>query len=47
LVDVACRLDNSVDCGTHTIFIGHVEAVVTRSGEPLLYCNGLYGGLAV
>lgn len=45
LVAIACRLDNAVDCGTHSIFIGHVETVRCGDGAPLLYCDGAYAGL--
>lgn len=45
LASIACRLDNAVDCGTHSIFIGHVEAVRCAAGAPLLYCDGAYAGL--
>lgn len=45
LISFSCRLENAVDCGTHSVFIGEVEDVRTGPGVPLLYCDGLYGGL--
>lgn len=45
LLGVSCRLEDTHQCGTHSIFIGHVEAVRRGGGTPLLYCNGAYAGI--
>lgn len=40
-----CRVDKTIDYGTHRIFIGQIEQVqVSDSGDidPLLYLNGRY-----
>lgn len=42
--NVFCRKDRMIDYGSHTIFIGRVEAVVTRDDiQPLIYKDGAYG----
>jgi flavin reductase len=39
-----CSVEQHVDYGTHTIFIGHVEVVQTHSlGNPLIYQDGKIG----
>lgn len=45
LIGISCRLEDAHQCGTHSIFIGHVEAVRRGGGTPLLYCNGAYAGI--
>lgn len=41
-----CRNDRSVDYGTHTIFIGLVEEVLTDGRpDPLVYVDGRYTGV--
>lgn len=45
LIGISCRLEDALECGTHSVFIGHVELVRRNGGEPLLYCNGGYAGL--
>lgn len=43
--NIFCRLEQQHSYGTHTIFIGRVEAVrVVETGEPLLYQAGAIGG---
>ena len=42
LVSLECRLWNAYDGGDHTIFVGEVEAVTIRDGEPLIYFHGNY-----
>lgn len=45
LATMACALQNAVDCGAHSVFIGRVESVFCPGGAPLLYCDGAYAGL--
>jgi flavin reductase (DIM6/NTAB) family NADH-FMN oxidoreductase RutF len=42
LAYLECRLSSSQVAGDHTIFIGEVEDVVVREGEPLLFFRGKY-----
>lgn len=37
-----CTLENSIDAGTHCIFIGAVKAVESTSRSPLIYTVGAY-----
>ncbi len=46
LSQLACRVRQVVDAGDHTLFIGEVEALNYREGEPLLYYGGRYATLA-
>lgn len=47
LVSFDCRLVNSLDHGTHTIFLGQVERLqIGRKGKPLLYSEGQYAKLS-
>ncbi|WP_375195388.1 flavin reductase family protein [Sphingobium sp.] len=46
LARLSCRLEDAVECGTHSIFMGRVEAACLGEGEPLLYCQGNYARLA-
>lgn len=47
LVSFDCRVVNSLDHGTHTIFLGEVEQLqIGRKGKPLLYSEGQYAKLA-
>jgi flavin reductase len=47
LVSFDCRVVNSLDHGTHTIFLGEVERLqIGRKGKPLLYSDGQYAKLA-
>jgi flavin reductase (DIM6/NTAB) family NADH-FMN oxidoreductase RutF len=41
-----CRVVAEHDAGDHVIVVGQIEAVVTGSGEPLLYFAGGYRSLA-
>jgi flavin reductase (DIM6/NTAB) family NADH-FMN oxidoreductase RutF len=45
LVNVECRIENSFDGGDHSIFVGAVETVSIRDGEPLVYFHGNYRDL--
>lgn len=41
VVTLFCRVDRSMEYGTHTVFIGAVEEVLTTGArEPLLWGNG-------
>lgn len=42
LAYLECRLHSAQPAGDHTIFIGEVEDVVVREGEPLLFFRGGY-----
>lgn len=47
LVNFDCEITETVQAGTHTVFLGRVVAVrTTEAGEPLLYFDGDYAGLA-
>ncbi|HUR97521.1 MAG TPA: flavin reductase family protein [Pyrinomonadaceae bacterium] len=45
LVTLECGLANTFDGGDHTIFLGGVEKVSVRDGEPLVYFHGNYRDL--
>ena len=42
LAYLECRLQSAQEAGDHTIFIGEVEDVVLREGDPLLFFRGKY-----
>lgn len=42
LAYLECKLHSAQDAGDHTIFIGEVEDVVVREGDPLTYFRGKY-----
>ena len=42
LVALDCRVTGSLEAGDHTVYLGQVEAVETRQGDPLLYYAGGY-----
>ena len=42
LAYLECKLHSAQDAGDHTIFIGEVEEVVVRDGNPLTYFRGKY-----
>lgn len=46
LASLECRLVQQVQAGSHWVMIGEVEKVSCREGEPLLYYNSAYRGLA-
>jgi flavin reductase (DIM6/NTAB) family NADH-FMN oxidoreductase RutF len=43
LANIECRVSALHDGGDHTIFVGQVEAVRARVGEPLVYFRSEYG----
>jgi len=45
LVNLDCRIENSFDGGDHSIFVGAVETVSIRDGDPLVYFHGNYRDL--
>jgi flavin reductase (DIM6/NTAB) family NADH-FMN oxidoreductase RutF len=45
LAYLECRLQDARDAGDHTIFIGEVEDVVVRNGEPLIFFGSEYYGI--
>ncbi len=48
LVSFDCRVVNRLVHGTHTVFLGEVQALeIGRKGKPLLYSDGQYAKLAV
>ena len=42
LAHFECSVFNRVDAGDHVIFLGRVERMTHRDGEPLLYSGGQY-----
>ena len=46
LTAIECRLYDRVPGGDHTIFVGEVESMESREGEPLLFHRGQYRRLA-
>jgi flavin reductase (DIM6/NTAB) family NADH-FMN oxidoreductase RutF len=45
LAHVACNVVAQYMSGDHTIFVGEVESLELKDGEPLLYHRGTYRGL--
>ncbi len=45
MVSLDCRVEQAIAAGSHTVFIGRVEQVVLREGNPLLYYRGAYRGV--
>jgi len=43
LASLECRLTFSYHGGDHSIFVGQVENVTIRDGDPLIYFRGEYG----
>lgn len=39
---IECSVFNAVEAGDHTLFLGRVEALTTRDGEPLIYFRSRY-----
>ncbi|MBM3368240.1 MAG: flavin reductase family protein [Betaproteobacteria bacterium] len=47
LVSFDCRVSNRLEHGTHTVFLGEVEALhLGKKGKALLYADGQYAKLA-
>ena len=45
LASIECRITHTFDGGDHTIFLGSVENVNYRDGDPLIYYRSEYRGL--
>ena len=45
LVQIVCKVEQEILAGDHTIFIGKVETMITKDGEPLLFTCGKYAEL--
>lgn len=45
LASLECVLRDAFDGGDHTIFVGEVEEVTIRDGDPLVYYQGSYRDL--
>jgi flavin reductase (DIM6/NTAB) family NADH-FMN oxidoreductase RutF len=45
VASLECRVASAHREGSHTIYVGHVEAVHTNDTEPLLYYKGSYRAL--
>ncbi|BBX63632.1 flavin oxidoreductase [Mycobacterium saskatchewanense] len=46
LVSFDCRVEDIVEVGTHSIFVGVITAAhFGEPGDPLLYCNGTFASL--
>ena len=46
LVTFDCRVEDILEVGTHSIFVGLIaQAHFGESGDPLLYCNGAFASL--
>jgi flavin reductase len=44
---ILCRVIETLTRGTHTLFLGEVQQVISNQQcEPLLYCDGNYGEFA-
>ena len=43
---IAARVENSCDCGDHTLFIGAIRHMDANDRPPLVYHRGAFGGLA-
>ena len=41
-----CTVTTAIDSGDHTLFVGQVDAVSASEGQPLLYFDGAYSGIA-
>ena len=40
-----CTVGSAVESGDHTVFVGNVQAVGSRDGQPLVYFDGAYRAL--
>jgi flavin reductase (DIM6/NTAB) family NADH-FMN oxidoreductase RutF len=45
LAHMGCHVVAQYMTGDHTIFVGEVESLELKDGEPLLYHRGRYRGL--
>lgn len=42
MVHLDCRVHSVHEAGDHTIYVGEVQALESREGEPLIYYRGRY-----
>jgi flavin reductase (DIM6/NTAB) family NADH-FMN oxidoreductase RutF len=42
VAQLVCRIVDRYDTGDHTLFVGEVETLLHREGQPLLYFGGDY-----
>ncbi|OIK15707.1 flavin reductase [Bacillus sp. MUM 116] len=42
LANVVCTVSNEVEAGDHILFIGEVQDIKVRDGEPIIYFKGKY-----
>ncbi|MDP2315812.1 MAG: flavin reductase family protein [Pseudomonadota bacterium] len=43
---IDCSVYQAVEAGDHTLYLGRVEGLTTRDGEPLIYFRSRYRALA-
>lgn len=43
LASVCCEVDQTIEAGSHLIYLGRVIGAWQREGAPLLYADGRYG----
>ncbi|WP_414650770.1 flavin reductase family protein [Ensifer sp.] len=44
---IDCEVEEIIERHSHAIIIGRVVAITTGTGEPIVYHNGLYGGVTI
>ncbi|OCP01936.1 flavin reductase [Ensifer sp. LC13] len=45
LAAIDCEVEEIIERHSHAIILGRVVAITTASGDPIVYHNGLYGGV--
>lgn len=45
LASLDCKVVNSLEAGSHIVYIGEVQDALVRDGNPLMYYKGAYRGL--
>jgi flavin reductase (DIM6/NTAB) family NADH-FMN oxidoreductase RutF len=46
IAHVACSLYAAHEAGDHTLYLGHVDHLASRPGEPLLFHSGVFGRIS-
>ncbi|MEA2228428.1 MAG: hypothetical protein QOF04_2058 [Solirubrobacteraceae bacterium] len=46
IAHVACSLHAAHEAGDHTLYLGHVEHLSSRPGDPLLFHGGVFGRMS-